>query len=466
MIRTIRNIFFSLLVCTILSNNTVFAQTLTLSEFIQNVWLSNQDLQSQRMNLESAAITVREKEGIYDPAFQASLTNKHGQSALGGATSDTLAAKIGVSQKLSTGADLSVNFDNSKNDAQTSPYNSNLSLTFTQPLFSGYGKDATEYSIILARLDKEKAQQDYLKYGNDYIMNAITKYCDYFLSIKSQEIAEKNLEHARYIFEENKKKESLNLVTPYDVMEAQIAFKKAEDDKLAAESVIEKNREALALLVGVASSNYIVPDPVEPGMPTYSLISTDDILRRNPDLKISELMANKIQTNISYLRNQDLPGTFFDASLGYGDNAKTFADSYSLSNQVYSLGLRFQYLFGNKKSDAALEKENIVLEQQKLNYDIIRKTTVIHSNDAMKDLKVLKERISTAKDIRDLSEKFLEIETKKFRLGLITTDKIVQDQSSLKNSQIGYYQLVVNYLKTYYQLEALRANLQAIFRLN
>lgn len=437
---TLKPCFFCLLISLTLS---AASQADELNTYIQGVWQHNKQIKVIKFQRDNSRQNVRAQSGLYDPTLQAKINQK---SDSNNPSTQQTAASLAVAGKTPSGADLGLTLQNTLLN-QSSDYNTALNLALTQPLTSGSGQNETEYQLNLARLDDRKADYTFQKNAAALIQNALASYFDYLLNLKNRDILLSNLNHTAFVYQENLKKEKLNLATPYDTMESELDYKKAQDDLAAAHNTISRNVDELAQwadldfdLEGTLPS---LPRPI----PLNRLAVTD-----NPDLAAARLDLRKLSLKLAHDHVQAAIGTYMDASYGLSGQGTSLPGSAAFSESNYSIGLRMSYVLNNTSNQATLAMDQLQIDQQTAAYQEQQAALEINLRSLQRDQISLYDRINTAKDIVTLAEAFLQIEKRKFSLGLITTDKMVQDQNQLSTAKYTYYKLQMDYLKNYYQL--------------
>jgi len=121
----------------------------TFNTFMQEVWTKSPDLKVKKITLKINEITIKEKQGLYDLnlSLQGASQKDVGvyNSQLGTSIdNDTKSVKVGLTQKIGTGGDLSASFQNTRKDSGSTTYYSKMGFGYSQPLLKDFG----QYRVI------------------------------------------------------------------------------------------------------------------------------------------------------------------------------------------------------------------------------------------------------------------------------------------------------------------------------
>src|SRR6476659_2173205 len=331
------------------SDNTL---PLSLNEAIKRALENNNDIEVARDDVRFAETQLRSLEGIFDPIF--SITPQidkritpvqnifAGAGASGQVSNTVFTLSPTVNKTFSTGGgNYQISFSNNKtttsatNSTLNPFYSSNLSLTFTQPLWRNRSIDNNRRQIRIQKKRLEQSDADFRLRSIDVITQVQRSYWDLVFALRDQQNQLDNL---------NLSRENLRQV------EAQIAVgTKAPLERAEVQTELA-NRESSLLLavhsVSVAENNLkqlMVKDPTAPEW-TAQITPTDspkfdaapvnltDALKEaranRPELRRLQLQTDINTIDLQYFRNQTKPQ--FDlqttlATTGLAGTARTSA---------------------------------------------------------------------------------------------------------------------------------------------
>lgn len=304
---------------------------LSLNDAIKRALENNNDIEVARDDVRFAETQLRSLEGVFDPVF--SITPQYDkrispqQSSLGGGSqtgttsTTTLSWNPGVVKQFGRGGgNYFLQFDNQHTNTSNSfsllnPfYSSNLSLSFTQPLWRNRSIDNNRRQIRIQRKRLDQSDADFRQRTIDVITRVQQAYWELVFALRDQQNQLANL---------NLSRESLRNV------EAQIAAgAKAPLERAEVQTELA-NRETSLLTavqnVAIAENNLKILIFKEPNSPDWSaqLTPTDspkfdttpvnlpDALKaareNRPELRRLRLQNDINDIDISFFRNQTRP---------------------------------------------------------------------------------------------------------------------------------------------------------------
>ncbi len=453
-------IFLIVVLFLLLNLINISAESLTLNQVIKTAIANNPNLNSQYLDINAAELTIKEKYQVYDTNLNFGIYNNTTASA-----NNYLNTNLSLSQKLTTGGTLSLNQSLSNSSTPGSnQFSQNLNLGLSQPLWPGFGNDITDYPIRLASLNYNTAYLDYNSKLNIFILLVISAYYDYFLAIKSAEIAKKKTAVTKYILDATKKKRDLLLMTDNDVLDANIDYKKALNDEKASQYTIDNSFRELMILTGFTPSKNIYLEVEDPTVITINE-SEKLIFSKNIDFTKLQIQKQSNDLSLKYYQKQTSLSTYLDASAGYSKSGSNFSNLFSYNQPNYQIGIRFQYLFENRANSANLDKQGVITKQLDLQQANLKLTLENSWQACLLSAKNLADQVATSKEIVDMAEILLKNQIKKFDLGLIDILTVRDAENSLASSALSYNQQKVDYLKKYYDLKVFNNELKNIFEL-
>ena len=219
---------------------------------------NNSDIAVERYNPELAAENVTIAKGYYDPFLFSTLsknsTDTKGTSAFSGGNSvntKTGIWNLGVQQEIPTGGLFSVAFNNNKSDTNNvfstfNPvYTSRLTFNLTQPLLKNFKTDAARQTLKLAKKNREISDVQF----HQTIINTVAAvkglYYDLLFAIDNLAAAQKNLQLAKKLLDENEIRVKVGTMAPLDVVTAQSEVASREEGVIVAENALAQAEDDL-----------------------------------------------------------------------------------------------------------------------------------------------------------------------------------------------------------------------------
>jgi outer membrane protein len=237
----------------------------------------NGDISVSQVDTQIAGDELALADSIYDPRLVAtargSKDNELGTPARLAFTDRIFAASVELAGRLTTGATYSLGFSAS-NEKYFSPfvsvfnpaYMTQLSLSVTQPLLRGGGRDANNLPIVVAGLRRDLSQQQLRVRLEQVVGDLEIAYWGLALAFKERDARQSSLKLAQDQLAESTRLVKLGSISDLDVVEAHAGVGRTQQELLRAEQQItEAEGKLRQVSIGDPSWN---PDDV--------LVPTDD----------------------------------------------------------------------------------------------------------------------------------------------------------------------------------------------
>lgn len=441
------------------------APELTLQECIARALQKNFDLKIQGYDTSSASDTLAIAKADYDPTFTVSATKSVNQAdtattTLVGTHSDTLNTRVGVNQKIATGATVGVSGTLDRNATNNSyatlnpAYNSDVTLSVSQPLLKGAGSTVNRAAINKAVIGVTIANLNYKSRLLQVIYNTESAYFDLVFAREQLKVRKLSLDLAQRLYEENQTKKNTGVATDLDVMQAAVGLATAQNNVVLAEKTVRDAEDALLNLIGQFEFNTEVGEVALPDLArTVTDFAASYRLARDsqPDYVIEENTIKQLEIDVATAKRNRLPSLDLDGAIGY--NA-TDRSANSALNRVpdgdgyaWQLGLSLSVPWGMRGDRARyrLAQNNLLREQTRLRQ--IEQNLTVQVRGAVRAVDTNRESVDIAAKATELSEKQYELEKARFDAGLSTSRLVLQAQDDLENARVSELQARVNLRK-------------------
>ena len=442
---------------------------LTLEECINRVLQKNFNLRVQGFNTANAQENLVISKAGFDPTFTALGQRTHTQGitsfndSLGTTTSssyrqDTTDVRVGVNQTIQTGAavSLSASVLRSGNNVPVvntinPSYNSDVSLSVTQPLLKGAGTKVNRATIENAKLGIAIANLNY----KGSVLQAVrdTEAAYYTLAFARGQLAvkQRSLELAQKLFDENKVKKNTGVATDLDVLTAEVGVATAQNGVVLAQQQVRNSEDNLLALTGQFEFN-TPPGPVSFSADLDPAPSIDDAFKHARDLQPTYVAAQstikQLEIAVYVANNGRLPTLNADAALGFNgtdrttgsslDNLKT-GDNY---NWQADLSLSVPWGLRADRARARIALNNLHQEQAQL--QSIEQNLLVEVRAAVLAVSTNIESVQISAKTTELAEKQYELQKAKFDAGLSTSRDVLQSQTDLETARVNELSAKVN----------------------
>lgn len=363
---------------------------------------------------------------------------------------------------------------------------STLTLNYTQPLLRNFGIDSFRQQIAITRANRDLSDIDLRRTvvsTERTVRNAYWQlvYARSFLEVQRQslELSEESLRNSRTRVE-------VGTMAPIDVVEAEAEVARNSEAVIRAEADVERDEDRLRTLIF---------DPDTPDFWALRLEPTDspvllareldvdaavrDALLNRTDLDTLDKNLEVTDTNIRYHRNQRLPDVSLQVDYGMtglggerlvraggfpgmivGQEQKSFGsvlgDIFANEFPNWTVGLTVSYPLGTSGADAALERSRLERSRSEANRRSLELRIATEVRDAGRNVRTNLQRVEATRVSRELAERRLEAEQRKFEVGLSTTFLVFQSQRDLATARNSELSAILDYLRSLVDFDAVQ----------
>lgn len=477
---------------------------LSVEEAVRLALEQNLGVRIERLNPELQDYVVAQARSSWVPTLTSSLTGDRANTPAtnafaGGQTSiiqKDFSTGIGLSQLLPTGASYAVawnsarltstNFFNSFNPQ----LNSSVSLSVTQPLLKNFKIDDVRH-----RLETSKDDRAAVDYALQAVVVQTTRavrsaYWDLTYQIDNQTAQQQSLDLSRQLLADNERRVAAGTMASLDIVEAQSEVARNEEGVIVAEAAIRQAEDRLRVLVLDSSSAdfwNVSLSPADQAPFEPHDIDLDAAVRRalteRTDVQSVKNAIARNGADVRYFRNQTLPQV--DARVNYTSNAvggstlspittfpivgplqrgivgqqgftSVLGDVLSSEFPTWSVGVTVAYPLGSSESEASLARAKLQSTQADLQLKNLELQVVAEVRDAARQVQTNQKRVDSARAARELAEKRLEAEQRKFAAGIETSFFVFQAQRDLAQSRTDQARATADYNKSLADFEAVQ----------
>ena len=477
---------------------------MTLEEAVKFALDLNLDIAVQRLNPEINDIAIASINSIYHPALTSTITDSSTNgvpqnilqlsSGGQGTNTDLLTYNGGVSQAIRWGGgsfQATLNNARNKSNSNTNLFNpaftSTWSGVYTQPLLRNLRIDSTRQQLAVTKLNRDISDVQLRATITNTLSNVRNAYWDYVFAVQAVEVAQKSLDLASKLVQDNQTRVEIGTMAPIDVVQAQSEQATRKGALVTAESTKRTTELALKRLIvsGTQDPNWAARiDPTDRPDFRAEAIDIEAAIRRalseRTDLEIAK---KNIQTNdvtLRYLQDQMRPQADFQAIYGLagiggpfqqrdtsviGGNVTTtepggVSDAFSslLRNRFprWTVGVNISYPLGLSSQEASVARARVQVSQVQAQMKQIELQVATDVTNAAIQVQNTAEAVQASQAARELSQKKLEAEQSKFEVGMSTNYFVVQAQRDLSDAENSELRSILNYRKSLVELERLQ----------
>ena len=458
---------------------------LTLQDSIRLMLLNNTDVRISQGSLQQSPFAVRRAYAPFDPTLTASFlpqrTTLPTTSQLQGA--QTLSqldqqTNFSYNQAFQSGTTFSIGFNNDRSTTNSTfatfnpSFTSGAQFTLNQHLLRGRGYLVNHGPILIAQRNVKQSRANFEAQLNDSIFNVITQYWAVVQAQKNLVVAQDSLKLAEESYQHDKRALELGALSPLDIYRSEATVAQRKLAVVQAEYAVKPLEDQLRRTIGAdldARAGALDLDLAE-NIESPADAATQDIataiasaISKRPELEAARQQLANDDTSIYIADNElkpqlDLTGGY--TSNGIGGNV---VDSSSGAPVVvsrgglldalsqvggfgfptYSMGVRLNLPIRNRTAEADLGSAMVSKRTDLYQLRSRQQQISEQVRDAVHQLEQSKLSLAAAATARDLAQKSLEAEQRKYQLGAETIFFVLDAQNVLEQTEQSYVQAQV-----------------------
>ncbi|MBI2688838.1 MAG: TolC family protein [Acidobacteria bacterium] len=458
---------------------------LSLRNYLQLVLANNVDIDVQRLNVEITRNSITRAYAPFDPfflgSFNSTRTKSQTTSSLEGATTlNQLVQPMNFSytQTLDSGLQYTAGFNANKTSTNNSfnffnpALNAQMSGSFVMPLLRNRGREVNRLPIVIARSQLKISKENFLNALLTLISNSENAYWDLLGGRETLRVQEKALELSAEALKRSKKELELGAISPLDIYQPEANYATAEIQVTQARYRLQQFEDALRRQMGadldpkfrnmpIVLTESPLPPADDKEMDREAYVSK--ALRMRPDIHAIE--ENVAQDDLSLRQatnalrpDLSLRGSY--TSTGRGGDFYTRANNnltvvrggfpdaldqvFGFNFPIYQFGLNLRLPIRDRAAAANYADAVISKRQDTLMRRSLQQTVRQQVLNAVSQVESSKASVKLAAVARDLAQKQLDAEQKKYDLGTSVIFFVLDAQTRLVNAEA---QLVNNIIQ-------------------
>jgi outer membrane protein len=367
---------------------------------------------------------------------------------------------------------------------------SNLNLQFVQPLLRNFNIDAIRQQVLVGYKNREIADIDLQQTIANTARSVRNAYWDLSYSIASLEVQKQSLDLARESLRNNRARVEIGTMAPIDIVEAEAEVAQREESVILAEAQIQRAEDNLRALIYDPAMPDFWTVRIEPAeMPPFQpiTVNVDEAVRialeRRTDLRATRKSLEANDVSIRYFRNQTMPeinaqvdyglsglgGTAFQRGLGAlgpgtGDvlgrtqrgYGSVLSDLFNNRYPVWTLSLNIGYPIGTSTAEASLARARLQDSQSQTQLKNQQLQVATQVRDVGRQVQTNHKRVEATRASRQLAERRLEAEEKKFQAGMSTSFFVFQAQRDLSQARANELRAITDYNRSIVDYETVQ----------
>jgi outer membrane protein TolC len=458
----------------------------------------NLDIQVARLDPQAADFLVASVSNTYRPSLNSTLGARDQYqlptSTLNGGSkvnNGTRTYNFGLSQNVSKfGGAYSVNWTNSRVETSNSfatvnpSFQTNLLAAYTQPLMRGFKIDNTRQQLLININNQDVSEENAKATVAQTLANVRNAYWDLVFAQSAVDVAQRALELADKLVEDNQARVEVGTLAPLDIVQAQSEAATRRQNLAAAEATAQTAELALKRYIVSGTDDPMWRQTLRPvDLPALEPLTTDietairTALANRTDIINARKNLDSNDITVNYYANQSLPALDVNASYGAAGLGGTqirrsgsgidsiivgtvpggYLDALSaITNRAYptwNLSATLTYPIGASSAEAQQARAKIQRTQAQTRLRSMEVSIAAEVANAALTVTSNLKRVEAATAARELAQKRLEAEQSKFDVGMSTNFFVVQAQRDLRDAANTELRALADYRKSLVNFE-------------
>ena len=474
---------FLALLLALLPTQSVAATELTLQECITRALDKNFQLQIQSFETANANEALSTSQASYDPSFTLTTSKSVNQAdqpstSLVGTKNDNLNTRVGVSQKITTGA--TVNVSSSLNRSATNnsfatlnpAYNADVTLSVRQPLLKNAGVSVNKAAIRRAEIDVTIAEQNYKSNVLQLVRDTEVAYFNLVFAREQLKVRSLSLELAEKLYDENRTKKDTGVATDLDVLQSEVGVATARRAVLLAQQQVHDSQDSLLSIIGQFEFDAILG---EVRLPATAKLQPDfeqsyQLARANyPDYTSAKSVLEQLEISATAAKRNRLPSLDLGGAVGYNTRDSNANDAFNRlpdgDGYAWQVDLSLNIPWGMRSEKAQFQIAQNNLQRQKMRLRQIDQNLTVQVRTAVRSVETNLESVTISAQATMLSEKQYELEKARFDAGLSTSRRVLEAQDDLETARVAELRSRVNLRSAIAELHRLEGTSLALYNI-
>jgi HAE1 family hydrophobic/amphiphilic exporter-1 len=414
-------------------------------------------------------------------------------------TSQGLNGGFQWSENLEWGTNYSLSWTSSRssNNNQFATFNpsfsSGLRGQINQPLLQGFG-EVNRTGIRVAMNSYDQSIEQFRGSVQNIIAQVVSAYWNLRGQAEGVRVQEESLELAEQQLARNEIQVEIGTLAPIETVQAETSVAASRLSLIQAQNQLENAQDQLKELINFDT---VVDDPF-----AYDLVATEEpeqtvaaidaeeavsvALENDPQLIQQRIGLRSAELQLNQAENSLLPNLSVNASFnlqgrggtriirsgGLGGEETEIIETgfgtaisqvFSGDFNTWSVGASLTFPLHNYSAKASAARARISQNQQMTQFEQRRQQITYDIRQQVRNVQNLVQQVQTATLRRELADRQLQAEQRKFEVGTTTNFQVLTFQRDFSNAQLAELQAIINLQGAIAQLELSKGTLLQYF---
>ncbi len=434
---------------------------MTIAQAIQTAMRRNLDLNFERENATRAAIRIDEEMGRFEPTLDGNISHldarRPPETKQEGRVGDVPTFKddtwrLGLRQPLPLGGSLGLSFSSvlqaSTLGTAVLPkiVRTSFNVDLSQPLLRGLSLNGHVQlaQLLGARFASEAALQQARLRAMNVVNDTENSYWTVVRAIKSYEVSTGALDSARKQLVVTQRLITAGTSPGSDLISAESALARSELLLVQADAAVDQAMDGLRARLNLPAEDWdrpILPSDTPSFLPLRVALgpAIEHALAARPELKMNQIELKQFALQQEVLRNARLPSLDLNARYQTVGQDETFVPAFDqlsrLEGRAVSIGATFSWSPLGMAARARIRGWESVLRGNGISRERTEMNIRSEVRLAVRDIETVDRKVLAAARSRELSERSLDVEQRRFINGLSDNFKISTRQDELQRAR-------------------------------
>jgi outer membrane protein len=418
------------------------APLLSLADAVDEALAKNDRLIDDRDSVQQAELGVRLAGDAFRPKVIPNVLGSFGQTDVSSQTYRVDVAQrftTGTEVRLATGtatAQIPALSDGTIRDLRY--YNADTTLTLTQPLLRGFGRNVARRSLTSAEVQRNSATRGHTLAEQQVAIEVAAAYYAVVAQHSLVGVARQSLERVRRLRAESEAKLDAGIVSQLDVLRAQQLVAQSEIQFFDAQAAVEDARDRLAFLMGRDAADTFEVDRAIPAIdeaPIDAAAAVATALQQRLDLRGRAEESIDVDRQVRFARNQLLPQVDLNLALTRRETSSSLARSFGLDG--FQFATFFTISMPVDRTAQQIEFQNAMLARTRSRRSVstLERQIGDEVRAAVRQRERLLRAAAAAENSITLGRQELEVAKLRYERGLSNNLDVVSAESSLLSAE-------------------------------
>ena len=415
---------------------------LSLADAVNEALVKNERVVNQADAIAQADLGLRLARNTFKPKVTPNIFGSLGRDDISSQT-----YRVDVSQKLVTGTELRASIGTQsqlipgqtpESTADVLFYNADTTLTVSQPLLRGFGRNVARRGLTAAELRRQDASWSQSLSEQQVAVDVAAAYYRVVSQQAFVDVARQSLLRARRLRDASEAKLDAGLVSQLDVLRSQQLVSQAETQLFDAQSAVEDARDQLSFMMGRRDSTPFTVDAAVPRTNTEPIdvtSATSIALANRLDLKSRIASSQDAENQIRFSKNQLLPQVDVNFALTRRETATGFKDSFGLDGFTFATFFTIAMPVDRTTQQVEYQSALIDRERRRREVDTLERQIADSVKQVVRERERLIRNAAAAENSVELSRREVEVAQLRYENGLSNNLDVVTAEAGLLQAE-------------------------------